>query len=167
MAALPAGVPAGPVVDEVRSDGAGWTRTTMVTVVSPSGAVVPLVVRWVEAAGHPPVLVLAELPGQSFWWGVPEALVQAVEAALVLLDLPADRRSAALVLGQRPLDPAGTGSFELAAVPLGLRGGVHLLPGRQLRPLVPEEQTATVATWRLAPVTDLLGVLDRSRVPTA
>ena len=37
-----------------------------------------LLARWVELdEGRAPVLVLDELPGQLFWWGVPAAVQQA------------------------------------------------------------------------------------------
>ncbi|RBY86108.1 toxin glutamine deamidase domain-containing protein [Blastococcus sp. TF02A-26] len=166
----PAAAPSPPVLDEPWSDGTGHTRTTLVTVVSPGGAVVPLVVSWVEAVGSPPALVLAELPGRPFWWGVPVALQQAVDAALAALTPPADRLPHAVVLGQRQGDPdpsrSGRLPFELAVLPVEVGGGTAVpVPGRSVRPLPAGDVAIAATAWRLRPAAELLSALNRPRTP--
>jgi hypothetical protein len=146
-----------PAVDvEAWPDGVGRTVSSVVTVVAPGGSSVDLLVRWVDPGrGGRPVLVLTDLPGGSFWWGVPAAVVQAAEQAVRALQPDPAQLDDAVVLGERGAPEPG-----LAELPVALGGGpVRAVPGRGPRPLPPAEATAATAALRLRPVPDLLGRL--------
>ncbi|GHE11329.1 toxin glutamine deamidase domain-containing protein [Klenkia taihuensis] len=139
-------------------DGAGRTLAVVVDVTSPGGQVLHLLARWVEGGGRPPVLVLSQLPGESFWWGVPAAVQLAVATALARL-LPGagvDRLRGAVLLAERP-GPGGRP--DLARIPAVVEPGGTLRTTVGPTPLVPEEAQAAASALRLAPVAELLGRL--------
>jgi hypothetical protein len=150
-----------PVVDvDAWPGGVGRTTAAVVTVVAPGGSQADLLVRWVDPGpGHRPVLVLSDVPGASFWWGVPAAVLAAAGLALAALRPPAARLAGAVVVGER----AGTRSL-LSELPVSLVGVPALLTGRGPRQLDQSEADAATAALRLRPVADLLGRL--RRVPT-
>jgi hypothetical protein len=117
-----------------------------VPVTSPGGQVCWLLAQWVDAGpGQRPVLVLTELPGTAFWWGVPAAVLQAVGQALDLLAPAPELRSSAVVLGRRT---ATGGQEELTEYRLDLSGDSPA-PGAGPRTLPPAEVQAALASLRL------------------
>ena len=94
---------------EAWTDGRGMTSSATVTVRSPGGQELPLSVRWIERADGPPVLVLSEVAGQPFWWGAPDAVLQAVDRAFAALRPDPGGWGAAVVLGQRHAPDGSTG----------------------------------------------------------
>ncbi|QNG36332.1 hypothetical protein F1C76_06790 [Geodermatophilaceae bacterium NBWT11] len=146
------------LVDD-RRDGTGRTTATVVHVTSPTGQSLPVLARWIEPGpGRRPVLVLSEVPGAAFWWGVPAAVQQAVTGALdrLLPDGAADRLRGLVLLAERP-GPGGRP--DLAEYPVTVTPDGTVQPAGGPRVLPAGETAAATAALRLTPVAQLLGRL--------
>jgi len=146
------------LVDD-RPDGTGRTTATVVHVTSPTGQSLPVLARWVEPGpGRRRVLVLSEVPGAAFWWGVPAAVQQAVTGALdrLLPDGAADRLRGLVLLAERP-GPGGRPDLAEYPVTVTPDGTVQPVGGPRVLPA--GEAAAATAALRLTPVAQLLGRL--------
>ncbi len=135
-------------------DGSGVTTSVVLVVQAPGGSTVGMLARWVDAGtGRRPVLVLSDVPGSSFWWGVPAAVLLVVGHALQVFRAHRQGTADVVVLGDRRA-PVPT----LTELPVHVVDGVpSVLSGRAPRVLDTAEAVAAARSLRLRPVPDLLG----------
>jgi hypothetical protein len=112
-----------------------------IVVESPGGERRTITVGWLDPGpAAAPVLVLEEMPGQEFWWSVPEAVAQAVERARQVLDPDPGRWVRAVVVGRAP-SPGPSSRMTQYFLDLGA-GGTTPLPRAPRELPFPEAERA-------------------------